>query len=97
ITGGEYFYRRAEGDSMVGARIHDGDLLLIRKQPDVADGEIAAVLIDDEAMLKRVYRQNGLLVLQSENPNYPPIVVDPKNNPRNIRIIGKLKKVVIDF
>lgn len=97
ITGGEYFYLRAKGDSMVGARIHDGDLLLIRKQPDVADGEIAAVLIDDEAVLKRVYRQNGLLVLQSENPNYPPIVVDPKNNPRNIRIIGKLKKVVIDF
>lgn len=96
ITGGEYFYLRAKGDSMVGARIYDGDLLLIRKQPDVADGEIAAVLIDDEAVLKRVYRQNGLLVLQSENPNYPPIVVE-KNNYRNIRIIGKLKKVVIDF
>lgn len=97
LGSGEYFYLRAKGDSMVGARIYDGDLLLIRKQPDVADGEIAAVLIDDEAVLKRVYRQNGLLVLQSENPNYPPIVVDPKNNPRNIRIIGRLKKVVIDF
>jgi len=97
LGSGEYFYLRAKGDSMVGARIHDGDLLLIRKQPDVADGEIAAVIIDDEAVLKRVYRQNGMLILQSENPNYPPIVVDPKNNPRNIRIIGKLKKVVIDF
>lgn len=97
LGSGEYFYLRAKGDSMVGARIHDGDLLLIRKQPDVADGEIAAVIIDDEAVLKRVYRQNGMLILQSENPKYPPIIVDPKNNSRNIRIIGKLKKVVIDF
>lgn len=97
VTSGEYFYLRAKGDSMIGARIQDGDLLLIRKQPTVEDGEIAAVLIDDEAVLKRVYKRDGMLILQSENPNYPPIICDPKNNKDSIVIIGKLKKVVINF
>jgi len=63
--GGEYFYLRAKGDSMKNARIQDGDLLLIRRQDDVDDGQIAAVLINDEAVLKRVYKRNGTLILQS--------------------------------
>ncbi|CAM3364718.1 XRE family transcriptional regulator [Paenibacillus lupini] len=95
INGGEYFYLRAKGDSMQGARIFDGDLLLIRKQEEVEDGEIAAVLIGEEAVLKRVYRQGTTLVLQSENTNYPPIICTAGEN--NIYIIGKLKKVVITF
>lgn len=95
INGGEYFYLRAKGDSMTGARIHDGDLLLIRQQNEVEDGEIAAVLINDEAVLKKVYRQNNTLVLQSTNSNYPPIIFN--GDEQNIRIIGKLKKVVINF
>lgn len=52
LHGGEHFYLKAKGDSMIGARIFDGDLLLIRKQDIIEDGEIAAVLIDDEAFLK---------------------------------------------
>lgn len=95
INGGEYFYLRAKGDSMQGARIFDGDLLLIRKQEEVEDGEIAAVLIGEEAVLKRVYRQGTTLVLQSENANYPPIICTAGEN--NIYVIGKLKKVVITF
>lgn len=95
INGGEYFYLRAKGDSMNGARIYDGDLLLIRQQEEVEDGEIAAILIDDEAVLKKVYKQNNALILQSANPNYPPIVLN--GDETNIRIIGKLKKVVINF
>lgn len=95
LNGGEYFYLRAKGDSMINARIRDGDLLLIRRQDDVESGEIAAVLIDEEAVLKRVYKnEQGNVILQSENPKYPPIVL---NGDKNIRIIGKLKKVVIDF
>nr|WP_259549216.1 S24 family peptidase [Heyndrickxia oleronia] len=94
LNGGEYFYLRAKGDSMVNARILDGDLLLIRRQNDVENGEIAAVAIGDEAVLKRVYKTNNNIILQSENPNYPPIVLDDK---KNIRIIGKLKKVVLNF
>lgn len=95
INGGEYFYLRAKGDSMTGARIFEGDLLLIRKQQEVEDGEIAAVLIGDEAVLKKVYKQGGTLVLQSANPNYAPIICGESDE--TTRIIGKLKKVVINF
>lgn len=92
-TGGEHFYLRAKGDSMIGARIHDGDLLLIRVQPEVENGEIAAVLIGEEAVLKRVYRDGNQLILQSENSAYPPILVPPAE----AKIIGKLKMNVIKF
>jgi repressor LexA len=93
LNGGEYFYLRAKGDSMTGARINDGDLLLIRRQQEVEDGEIAAVVIEDEAVLKRVYKQEGTLILQSENQNYPPVVITEGQ----VKIVGKLKKVVINF
>jgi len=93
IAGGEYFYLRAKGDSMINARIYDGDLLLIRKQPEVENGEIAAVLIGDEAVLKRVYRNGDTLVLQSENPKYAPIFASPAE----VKIIGKLKMNVIKY
>lgn len=96
LNGGEYFFLRAKGDSMINARIMDGDLLLIRRQDDVENGEIAAVLIDDEAVLKRVYKNNGTIILQSENPKYQPIVLQ-KNNMKDVRVIGKLKKVVLNF
>ncbi|MFH5182905.1 LexA family protein [Paenibacillus sp. TAB 01] len=93
LSSGEYFYLRANGDSMSGARIYDGDLLLIRKQPEVENGEIAAVLIGDTAYLKRVYRNGDTLVLQSENPNYPPVFCPPAET----QIIGKLKMNVIKY
>ncbi len=92
LNGGEHFCLRAKGDSMIGARIHEGDLLLIRQQPDVENGEIAAVLISDEAVLKRVYRNDNQLVLQSENPNYPPIFSPPVG----AIVLGKLKKIIIN-
>ncbi|MNS38119.1 LexA repressor [compost metagenome] len=94
-AGGEFFYLRAKGDSMTGARIYNGDLLLIRKQPEIENGEIAAVLINDstEAVLKRIYINGDQMVLQSENPNYPPIFSPPSE----VKIIGKLKMNVIKF
>jgi repressor LexA len=66
------FCLKAQGDSMIGARIYDGDIVFIRKQESVEDGEIAAVLIDDEATLKRVYydHENNVLQLFAENPQY---------------------------
>lgn len=94
LNGGEYFYLKAKGDSMINARIQDGDLLLIRVQNEVENGEIAAVYIDGEAVLKRVHIADGSLVLQSENSKYPPIVVG-KNS--NVKILGKLKRTVITF
>lgn len=70
------FCLRAKGDSMVGARIHDGDVVFIRKQPEVNNGQIAAVLIGDEATLKRVYYypEKNKLVLSPENSAYEPLV-----------------------
>lgn len=79
---------------MINARIFDGDLLLIRQQPDIEDGEIAAVLIDNEAVLKRVFKREGVVLLQSENPKYPPIICD---NSSKIKILGKLKRTIIIY
>lgn len=70
------FCLRAKGDSMIRARIYDGDIVFIRKQSMVDNGEIAAVVIDDEATLKRVnyYPEKNLLILKAENPDYEDLV-----------------------
>lgn len=70
------FCLRASGDSMTGARIYDGDIVFCRKQEMVNNGEIAVVVIDDEATLKRVYYDRAAQVLQlvAENPKYQPLV-----------------------
>lgn len=80
----------AKGDSMINARIFDGDVVFIKEQPMVDNGEIAAVIIDDEATLKRVYyyRDENKLVLAAENPQFPPLVyVNDELN--SIRILGR--------
>ncbi len=84
------FCLTARGDSMTGARIFDGDLVFCRSQSSVDNGEIAAVIIGEEATLKRVYYypEKGKLVLQAENPRYEPLVfVNSELN--EITIIGK--------
>lgn len=70
------FCLTAKGDSMIGARIYDGDVVFIQAQPVVDNGQIAAVIIDDEATLKRwyYYPEKGKLVLNPENPAYEPLV-----------------------
>lgn len=85
---GADFALTCRGDSMINARIHDGDIVYIRQQPDVDDGDIAAVLIDNEATLKRVYKMPGRLQLRAENPAYPPINVEG-DDLENVRILGK--------
>lgn len=84
------FCLRAKGDSMINARILDGDIVFIRKQPCVDDGEIAAVVIDNEATLKRVYynRKAGILQLVAENPSFPPLIYSG-DELDTIRILGK--------
>lgn len=78
----------ARGDSMINARIYDGDVVFIRRQDDVNDGEIAAVLIDDEATLKRVYKLNGDLLLKAENPVREDIRITSKDR-KLVKILGK--------
>ncbi|MCI7811589.1 MAG: transcriptional repressor LexA [Clostridiales bacterium] len=82
------FALRCKGDSMINARIHDGDIVYIRQQPAVNNGEIAAVLIGDEATLKRVYVYEDHVVLQPENPAYEPLVYFGETM-STVRILGK--------
>lgn len=84
------FCLRAKGDSMINARIRDGDIIFIKKQPSVENGEIAAVIIDDQATLKRVFLQpdKEQLMLVAENTAYAPLVfIGEELN--HIHILGK--------
>ncbi|MBO5008056.1 MAG: helix-turn-helix domain-containing protein [Clostridia bacterium] len=67
------FCLTARGDSMINARIADGDIVFIKQQSTVENGEIAAVVIGDEATLKRVYRTADGIMLMPENPAYQPM------------------------
>lgn len=82
------FCLRCKGDSMIGCRIMDGDIVYIRQQDDVDDGQIAAVLIEDEATLKRVYKiGHDRIELRPENPVYPVMTYTGSELDR-IRILG---------
>lgn len=80
----------ASGDSMIGARIFDGDIVFIRAQDTVENGEVAAVIIGDEATLKRVYfyPDKNKLVLSPENPKYEPLVYIGEEL-EGVKILGK--------
>ena len=84
------FCLRAKGDSMINARIYDGDIVFIRKDEELVNGEIYAVAIGDEATLKRVYldKEKNTVQLVAENPKYQPLVYigDELNA---IHILGK--------
>lgn len=84
------FCLTAKGDSMINARIYDGDVVFIRQTDMVENGEIAAVIIDDEATLKRVYydRENNILQLVAENPKYKPLVYRDEQLD-TVHILGK--------
>ena len=84
------FCLRAQGDSMIGARILDGDIVFIKKQDIVENGEIAAVIIEDTATLKRVYyyKDKNLLILKPENPSYEDQIYTNEELDK-IKIIGK--------
>lgn len=89
--GGEYFALRVHGDSMNAIRIYDGDLLIIRKQDVVEDGEIAVVMVnDDEATVKCWHRRENIVMLEpkSTNPTHQMQIYDAKETP--IRVIGKV-------
>lgn len=92
------FCLRAKGDSMIGARIYDGDIVFIRKQEMVDDGEIAAVLIDDEATLKRVYydQESNVIQLFAENPQHKTMRFAGEELD-HIRILGKAVALQTDI
>lgn len=90
---GELFALRVEGDSMVGAGILDGDVVVVRSRTDAADGDIVAVLLpgpaEPEATVKRLKRARGRVLLVPENPAMEPVEMDPDG-----RIIGTVVSVL---
>lgn len=94
LLGQEYradFALKIMGDSMIDVGINDGDLALIIKDKPIINGEIYAVLVDGEATLKKVYRNDDYLTLQPCNSKYEPLVVKEEDNPY---IVGKLSGIV---
>ena len=82
------FALTCKGDSMINARIFDGDVVYIRQQETVENGQIAAVLIDNEATLKRVRLFEDHIALEPENPQYRPLVLWGEEM-NAVRILGK--------
>lgn len=95
LPSGKLFYLRAKGQSMEPT-IKDGSLVLIKQQPCVEDGEIAAVLFtdDNEATLKRIKRAGPTVILIPDNREYEPIIASD-NNP--VRILGKAVRVTTNL
>ena len=81
---GEHFILQVKGSSMIQAGILCGDYIVVRRQPDANNGEIVVALIDDEATVKRYYKENGHFRLQPENDYMEPIIVD------SVAILGKV-------
>lgn len=95
---GEYFGLRVSGDSMNNSRIHNGDIVLVRKQEDIENGEIAVVLVDGEnATVKRFFRAGAMVTLMpdSSNKDHLPRFIDTTKN--EVKILGKVVKVIINL
>lgn len=86
--GQDLFALRVLGDSMINAGIRNGDIAIINQQPRVQNGEIAAVVLNDEATLKRVMLNQNRVLLKAENDLYRNVVV-PADTDRSFRIAGK--------
>ncbi len=81
------FALMCRGDSMIGANIRSGDIVFIRQQPEVCNGQIAAVLVGDEATLKRFYHSGNTVTLLAENPDVAPLTLSGDELER-VRVIG---------
>ena len=86
--GKNMFALKVKGDSMINAAILDGDIVVVEQTPVAENGEIVVALIEDEATVKRFYKENGHFRLQPENDAYEPIIVD------EVSILGKVSMVV---
>ena len=94
--GADYFGLRVKGDSMTAARIYDGDVLIVRQQSEVENGQIAVVMVgDNEATVKRFYQSGDTITLmpQSTNPIHQPQIYNIKET--KVRVIGLVVKIEI--
>ncbi len=81
---GTFFVLLVKGESMITAGILDGDYVVVRQQPDARNGDIVVAMIDDEATVKRFFKENGVFRLQPENPTMQPILV------QEVTVLGKV-------
>jgi repressor LexA len=82
--GSDHFLLTVQGSSMINVGIYDGDFVVVRQQSVANNGEIVVAMVDDEATVKRFYREGGHFRLQPENDAMPPIIVD------KVTILGKV-------
>lgn len=88
VKGKDLFALHVKGDSMIDAGILDGDIAIIEQTPVAENGDIVVALIDDEATVKRFYKENGHFRLQPENDKYEPIIVE------SCSVLGKVKTLI---
>lgn len=84
LAGGEGFMLRVKGDSMVEDGIMDGDYVIVRRQNVAESGDTVVALVDEEATVKRFFRDDGCIRLQPANPTHAPMICD------NVEIVGKV-------
>jgi repressor LexA len=95
--GSSLFALRVKGDSMMNAGIFDGDIAILRAGPEFLDGDIAAVIVDEEATLKRVFKTKRGLRLQAENPDFADRVVSSEQIKQSFRLAGVLVGTIRRF
>ena len=76
---------------MIQAGILDGDIIVVRKTPTARNGEIVVALVEDEATVKRFYKENGHYRLQPENDAYEPIILD------SVIILGRVIQLIRNY
>ncbi len=89
--GREIFALRVKGDSMINAGIYDGDAVVFVRQSTAENGEIVVALLDDEATVKRFFKEENYIRLQPENPQYEPIIS------QDVKILGKVVTLVRNY
>ncbi len=88
VPKGDAFSLTVSGDSMVGAGIHNGDVVVVQKQSEARKGDIVVAVVDGEATVKRYFAESGRIRLQPENDDFDPIYVDRRSG--DFRIAGKV-------
>lgn len=91
------FALRVKGDSMVDAGIFDGDIAVLRSGPHFSDGDIAAVVVNEEATLKRVFKTTTGMRLHAENPAYPDRLIPSDQIEQSFRLAGVLLGTIRRF
>lgn len=91
VSGNSLFALHIKGDSMINAGIYDGDIVVVEQTPVAENGEIVVALIDEEATVKRFFKENGHFRLQPENDKYEPIIVE------ECAVLGRVKTLIRSY